>query len=309
MAEKMELVDPYTLPIEELRQKAAEEIEKPRDEQGKFIKVDHGDELGAPVVEAVVEEPVVEPEPEQFIVRREVDLGDGSGIQIFKGLGASKMEALEDLNDKFVEAQRHATKKIREQEARLREQQASVKQSTEDEDFVLGQKFKDNPAQAVKDLLRQERESQARQMAEQQAAVEKSLQAQQDFVNAHPEYIASAANGNRLRAWAQTHGYAEFTEENLEKAFNDLSSSGLLELKSEEADEATNADERQVERIAQPRTEAAQPRGTKRSSTVKGGASPTVKAGTSESELERLSTEELAAKTREYFRQAAQGQS
>lgn len=301
MPQEQQVIDPETLSTEELRQKTAEVFEQPRDDQGRFAKQDHGDELGAEqVAEKAVVDVVEEEEEPLVIVRREVDLGDGGGVQIFKGTGKTQLEAVEDLNDKLIDAQRNATRKIRELAARTRELDAAKVQNGTDQDYVFNQKYKDNPALAVREALQAERERQEKAIRDAQEATARSVAAQQAFVASHPEYVVGPANGNRMQAWVQTHGYSEFTEESLEKAFNDLSASGLLEIKSEEADEATNGKEREAERIAQTRTETAQPRG-RRSSTIRGGAPPAVRTGLSESELYSMPMDELRRKTQEAF--------
>lgn len=302
-----QVLDPETMPLEELRQKTAEAFEQPRDEKGRFAKVDeHGDNLGAPepeTVEAVPEEKPV------IIVRREVDLGDGSGVQIFKGVGETQQEAYEDFADKLAEAQRNATRKIRLQEEELRKLRETKQQTVKDEDYVLEQKFKENPAQAIKEAIRRDREEQQRVQREQAeaaaAAAERGREVQQRFVDSHPEYVSNERNGNRMVKWLQTHGETEFTEQNLEKAFEDLSASGLLELKPEEADGTTDGKGTEPERIAQTVTETTQPRVRRSSSTVRGGSVP-VRTGLSEDELYRMPMDELAAKTREAFTQRAE---
>lgn len=310
MAEQV--IDPETLSLEELRVKTQEAFEQPRDEKGRFTKVDFGDELGAPAEEEKTEaeevkaeepEPEQEPQPEErvYIVRREIDLGDGAGVQVFKGVGKSIEEATDDFADKLAEAQRNASIKIRKQEARLRELEGAKKQEGQDEDYVLNQRAKDNPVEAMREVVRRELERKAR---EEQSAREAKIAEERialAFIQSTPEYHATPRNGVKMEAWLRTHGL-QLTQENLEKAFKDLSESGLLELKPEEADGTTAAEGVETERIAQPRPEATQPRG-RRSSTVRGGAPPSVKSGPSEAELYSMPMEQLAAKTREAFLQ------
>jgi hypothetical protein len=52
--------------------------------------------------------PPATPPAEQFPCQKTIDLGDGKGVQVFKG------KSWEEVSDKLVEAQRHATAKIRE---------------------------------------------------------------------------------------------------------------------------------------------------------------------------------------------------
>jgi hypothetical protein len=88
------------------------EVVQPRDEQGRFVSAQ-----AEPVVEAQADPVVddVQPDPvEPVTVEREIDLGDGSGIQVFRGTGATEVEAYAALADEFAKAQANATKKIRE---------------------------------------------------------------------------------------------------------------------------------------------------------------------------------------------------
>src|SRR5450631_1656081 len=104
MAEQTEL-NLETMPLEELKA-AANAAEEPVVEE--------------PKVEAIADiETPVETEPEQFIYKKEIDLGDGSGVQVFTGKGASALDALEELSEKLADAQRHATKKIHELSTRI----------------------------------------------------------------------------------------------------------------------------------------------------------------------------------------------
>ena len=55
--------------------------------------------------------PVQQDDPEQeeeLVYRREIDLGDGSGVQVFEG------SSYDELIDKLANAQLHATRKIKE---------------------------------------------------------------------------------------------------------------------------------------------------------------------------------------------------
>src|SRR5690348_15820765 len=66
-------------------------------------------------------------EQEVFVASREIDLGDGAGVEVFEAQGATKEEALEALAVKIAEGKRNASAKIREQETRLREFEAAKK--------------------------------------------------------------------------------------------------------------------------------------------------------------------------------------
>lgn len=314
--ETMPLADLRKLALEEdlkeetrLAEEAAAEAakaakkERTRDAQGRFVKEDgtvdddqqetEEEKTAREAAEAAAEaEREKNADPEEFVIRRSIDLGDGSGIQVFVGKGADKEAALEDLNDKFYEAQVNASKKIREQAAQLR----TTKQSTEDEEYVLAEKLKTKPKETIRELLAQERR-------EQEESVQRSLKIQEDFVNTHPDYIGDTSNGARIRDWVQSHGYTEFTEENLEKAYQDLKASGLLKIKTSDAGGTTDAAAKEAERIAQAQRDAAQSRSSQRSSSVSTrGGTPVVKTEPTEDELynmpldklKQLSNEQLA---------------
>src|SRR6266704_5157746 len=103
----------------------AKPTEAPRDAQGRFTSP----EPPAPVTEA---EPV---EDEPVLYRREIDLGDGSGTQVFEG------ETLEELVDKLADAQKHATRKIRDLNRQAKEVAAppAPKPLTPDEEYLVSQ--------------------------------------------------------------------------------------------------------------------------------------------------------------------------
>src|SRR6266581_1874578 len=84
---------------EAAEKEAAEKTEQERDVQGRFKKV----------------EPPVPPEdePDEYIFRREIDLGDGTGVQVFEGRGETELDAIKELNDKLVVAQENATRELR----------------------------------------------------------------------------------------------------------------------------------------------------------------------------------------------------
>src|SRR5437868_2462551 len=74
-------------------------------------------------------------EPQVF--SRTIDLGDGSGVQVFEA------PTLEELVDKLAKAQENATRKIRELAAKVKIEPAPETKSklSPDEEFVLGQEM------------------------------------------------------------------------------------------------------------------------------------------------------------------------
>src|SRR6266568_7729436 len=118
---------------------ATEPVETPRDAQGRFISP----EPVAPVADA---EPL---EDEPVLYRREIDLGDGSGTQVFEG------ETLEELVDKLADAQKHATRKIRDLNRQAKEVAAppAPKPLTPDEEYLVSQQLQSNPSKAFELLF------------------------------------------------------------------------------------------------------------------------------------------------------------
>lgn len=275
--------------------------DKPRDEQGKFVKAkDQIDNSHEVVADDENEEE--DAEPSTTIYRREIDLGDGSGVQRFEA------ESLEELVDKLADAQRHATKKIRELTAERKQATQKTEQQVKDENYVLEQKFKTNPAEAMKEAARlaliEEKQSEAR-----------STEAQTRFVNTHKDYVADPDNGQRLSAEVQRLGYTEFTNESLEKAYQSLKASGLLKLKDAEASDATEDEAKDAQRIAEPKVEATQQRSSKTGSNISTRTStrstPVVKKGPTEDELydrSKYTTAQIREMAEKAMREEAQRQ-
>jgi hypothetical protein len=85
------------------------------------------------------------------------------------------------------------------------------------------------------------------------------------FVSNHPEFLDNARNGQRLTKAIALQG--EFTLENFEKAYQDLSESGLLEVKGEEAGGGQTPEEAEQQRIAAEAAKAS-PQRTRRASGI-----------------------------------------
>jgi hypothetical protein len=170
---------------------------------------------------------------------REIDLGDGSGKQVFKGATA------EELIDKLVTAQANATIKIREQQIKLRarpDTQApevfapgDPQALTADELFTLAQELQSDPAKAFDKILQTQvglSSAQLRQMAvdygnNQQIAL--AAKAEQEFLAAHPnDFQPSAKNAQRIIDFIKSENLP-YTSKNIEYAFQELSEGGLLD--------------------------------------------------------------------------------
>lgn len=248
------------------------------------------EETKAAASTADIELPADEAEevPEQFVYKKEIDLGDGSGIQVFTGKGSTALEALEELTEKLAEAQRHATKKIHELNSRVKAEDTRTAQQKTDDEYVIAQRLQKEPSRAIRDVV-------SEVIAEREVAQQQSLAAQQMFVDSHPDYVQDTDNGKRMSAEVRRLGYNEFTDESLEKAYQSLKASGLLKIKAEEAGGTTEVETEETERIARPKAEATQPRSSKKASTVstRGAGAPAVKAGLSEDELYSMPLEKL----------------
>lgn len=301
-------VDTDALSLADLRalasKEAAEQEQQPeRDEQGRFKAADS------------------EPEPEQegeedapVVYRREIDLGDGSGKEVFEA------DSLEELLDKIADGKAHASRKIREQAAKLKEleskQPTTSDQESDEDDFLLSQEILRKPTEAVKKAFKLATGldiSEFKSLAErvkamdaaqaQQAELAAQNKAAEAFIAAHPEYVRTEANGKRLSREVESlitekkrRGESFDYGTLLQSAYDDLTESGLLALKSEDAGNS-NADataENKTERIARAGNDGQVQR--KRSSSLvtrARAAAPPAKTGPTEEELYSMPLEKL----------------
>lgn len=241
----------------------------------------------APVVETKEEktDPVVvaeAAEAETFLAHREIDLGDGSGIQVFEAEGDSEKSALEALADKVIEAQGNATRKIREQETELRSLRARVaeppkpKEVSADDEYVIAQEMAKTPTVAFRKVFKQltgyeiEDFADVKKAADAVNAAKQSNVAISTFTATHPDYEDDGEAGVRNGAVMRMK-LAEMrlpvTSENLSKAYSHLKQSGLLTLKGEEANSEATEETVETERIARTKVEAA-PQRTRKTSTI-----------------------------------------
>jgi hypothetical protein len=302
------LTEAKETPEEIEEREAAEKTEQERDEHGRFKKSEKVDEPVTPTEEED------DGEPNEYIVRREIDLGDGTGVQVFEGRGETELDAIKDLNDRLVKAQENATRTIREFQRKHPKEPEPAKEPviSDDQEYVFKQQFEKKPTEAFKAMFKELtgmdvtefKTWQAAQKAadEARAAQEKSLQIQRDWVAGHPEYITSPENGDQIRNWVVSHNYHEFTQENLEKAFDDLSERGLLKLKTDEASAPTKTEtttkgketriEPTVPEVVADVTPVRSPKKASSVSTTRSDA-PVVKAELTEDELYDLPREEF----------------
>jgi hypothetical protein len=233
-----------------------------------------------------------------------IDLGDGSGAQVFRG------NTLEELVDNLAKAQENATRKIRELSSAQKAAIKVVEEEkglTDDERFILSQQILTDPDKVINAFIEK---AIAKKVGPKLAKVdemerrEREETARVEFVENTPDYYAAPRNGARMVAWMQTHGY-EHTVENLQKAFEDLNASGLLEARPKEKQDAeSDAEEAKPERIVPARVETVTKRkvvgglSTKRQAVVVAKPSePTVE------DLYKMPTHELEALTLRMMRE------
>jgi hypothetical protein len=249
-----------TMTLDELRALAIKEaeglevveippIEKSRDEKGRFTPKTEDEPP-----EGGDKEPPEDDEPQQTIYRKEIINEDGQ-VEVFEA------QSLEELVDKIAEGKRNLKAHLKTVLAEKHELETKTKQATEDDEYVIQERLKKEPKKVIKELLAEERAAEAE-------ALRKSNDAQNRFVATHPDFIPNPENGGRLVAWLQSHGHAEITYDGLEKAYQDLKKSGLLVLKAEGSEEATEAEPKETQRIVEPKVDATQPRSQKKGSTI-----------------------------------------
>lgn len=210
-------IDPEAISMEELEALANAEI------------------AGNPPEKKTVEtqaDPAVQPqadpvEEDEIVYRREIDLGDGSGVQVFEGA------SYDELVDKLANAQLHATRKIKELST-AKKVEAKAEELTPEQEFLLSQELTSKPSKAIKALI----ESTLGMSVEEFRKTQEELRsfraekvAETDavrFVQETPDYFASAKNGEKMSRYLKTFNL-EPSVDNYRKAFNDLNESGLLE--------------------------------------------------------------------------------
>jgi hypothetical protein len=191
----------------------------------------------------------------QKAFRREIDLGDGSGKQVFEG------DTAEELVDKLAEAQTNASKKIQAQDTELKQLRRRElnepeggeadplgpmptfrgRELTGDEAFSIGQRLV-NPATAAAAL----REAIEANLGATIDEVRKTLRLAQEtprelrgkgaaeqFLLNHPEFIPNKANQTILFEYMEhPDRRMALTAHNFEKAFRACSAAGLLQLRA-----------------------------------------------------------------------------
>lgn len=259
--------------------KAEDPKGQPRDEKGRFAKTEDGKD----------DKPAEE--DEQYVYRRVIDLGDGAGPEVFEA------DSLEELVDKIADAKKHASLKIRAQEAELRDlrakKQAEKTKEDQDSEYVLSQELQQKPKDVIKRLAREAFEEEQRQK---QSEIERKQQVVKNFLTTHPDYDDEGEAGQRNGALMSKWMGGAITAESFEKAYQELKSSGLLRLKGEEAHSGTEQPKPKEERIVRPKAEDVTPPRTRKESGVSTHSRPAAlptSTGPSEDELYSMPMEKL----------------
>lgn len=173
-----------------------EPFEQPRDEKGRFVSTDPD----AGLFEATVE--------------KEIDLGDGSGVQLFRGTGQGTTQeeatiaAHEALADELAKAQTNATRKIQELSRRAPEPPKEPT-LTPDEEMALSQQLLSNPSKVLREMQEKAKrdaveEIQRQQEAAQRAAAE-AHEAAVTFVKANPDFYPCPENQERIERYMKLY--------------------------------------------------------------------------------------------------------
>jgi hypothetical protein len=169
---------------------------------------------------------------------REIDLGDGSGKQVFKA------ETAEALLDVLTEAQKNATIKIREQQFELKRSQRAQPERIDrpavakrdlsaEEILAIQNELGNNPAAAIDKIFKAQTGRTAEEIG---TFINDFMQAQEiakadtTFLMNHQEdYVPSSQNAARIEKFLADEKLSH-THKNLEYAFQELTESGLLDV-------------------------------------------------------------------------------
>lgn len=244
-AEQQIEFDPETASLEDLRLMAEQEFaqnltpegsgrEQPRNDRGQEV--------------------------DEIVYRKVIDLGDGSGVQVFEG--ATPDELIEKLGN----AQLNATRKIKELSRTQQPQQQPTgpKARTPEEEWILSQQLTTTPSKAIELEFERVvgmpmssfRSKMARLEAFETASSEET--AAQQFMANHPDYYPTPKNAKKIEKYVRTYGLDATKPESVEQAFNDLNESGLLEVRPVENQQQTQATQQQARIAPEPQQPARQ---------------------------------------------------
>ena len=217
-----------TMSLEDLRKLAEEEAKK---------QSTNTTTVTDPKETPSTEEEEEEVEVKEFSAERSFDLGDGAGSQVFKGKGETREDALEDLSNKLIEAQKNATKRIKELKTTTTTK-APEPALTKEQEAVLAAEVISKPSETIIKILKahgidiNDVKETTEFLKTQKVQAAKKATAD-SFVAAHPDYADTASNGKKINKWCELHN--DFSLDGMNKAYQDLNESGLLQVKGEEA--------------------------------------------------------------------------
>jgi hypothetical protein len=195
----------------------------PRDEQGRFTKVEENEPPVNETEEVQTEEAEAGPVEEYTAT---IDIGDGAGVQVFSA------PTKDELLAKLIEAQENATRKIRELSTKKTEAPKEPTTPTPDEELALAQEFLANPSQAFDRLYQKRREEERQREAEAQRQAAEAAKAvdaaAKQFIVVTPDYYEHPKNAARIEGWLKLNGNLDPTFENIQAAYTDLNNDGLL---------------------------------------------------------------------------------
>jgi hypothetical protein len=273
---------------------AEEKKAQPRAADGKFVAANQSEVLDVPDAEKYraaeeeqVEEVVEEPEDVTRIYRKEIANGNGS-YDVYEA------DSLEELVDKIAEGKRLANQQLQKIQAERRVERTRTAQEIADDEYRVGEQLKRNPLATMKQVA-------AEVLIEKTNEAIRSREAEERFLISHPLYDPSlkTGNGDRMKAeFIRLYPQAtEFTSEGLEKAYQSLSKSGLLKLRSEVADVVAETETEVNQRTAGAAAKVTQQRSSKKSSTISTTRSstkaPVANQGPTEDDLYKMPLDKL----------------
>lgn len=208
----------------------------------------------------------------------------------------SETEAL----TKIAVAKMNASKRIAELKTTKATEPAPTEKWSADDEFMLLQELQTAPTKAIRKALEAEMGislpelKQKVQMADEFTRQQKVWDAAQKFMAANPSYVATPQNGSRIETYIQKMGMDATKIEDLERAYEDLNSSGLLEVSKT----ATPAQEPTVRTEPKPAPKKAMSGISSRSgSSTVSDPPPGVLSANEEAQLEKMTLEQA----REYI--------
>lgn len=208
-----------------------------------------GEENQPPAETFVGPEPVVPliedhqpPADKKARCRKIIDLGDGSGVQVFEG------HTWEEVSEKLAQAQFHATKLIREQkqakldlrtpDVQVLPTQIQRRQLTADQRLKLSTLLVTDPKAAELELSKALfglSPEEVQQIERDAVAGGEAIK----FYLSHPDYIVCPKNRENMSAYINKYLNGVLSENNFGIAYDNLKANGLLELKEVAAPETT----------------------------------------------------------------------